>query len=94
MGDGDRGRYALNMLGVRLIEPFQELPCVGGKTLDVSSLPFRIERVQRQAGLAAATDTAKSDEPLVGQIEVNTSEIVNPDPAQLNVICSQALISP
>ena len=37
---------AVNFVDIRFLDPFQELPRVSGKRLNVSALPFRINRVK------------------------------------------------
>ena len=81
MGDGDGGRDAVNPLGSRFVEPFEKLSSVRRETLDVAALPFRIECIQRQARLAAATDPADHDQLPMRNVQVHTLEIVNLDAA-------------
>ena len=57
--DGDGRWDSADVFGIGLLKPLQELPRVSGKTLDVTSLPLRIERIKRQAALAAAAQAAE-----------------------------------
>ncbi len=50
--DADGRRQAGDLLDLRLLQRGQELAGVAGEALDVASLPFRIERVDRQRALA------------------------------------------
>jgi len=52
--DGNGGRQALDLFDIRLFDAVEELARVGGKRFDIAALPFRIERVERERGLARA----------------------------------------
>ena len=75
--DGDRGRDAVDPLGLRLIELFEKLARVGREAFDVAPLPFGVERVEGHAGFAAAGDAAEHDEPAMRQIEIDLPQVVD-----------------
>ena len=77
VGDGDRGRDAVDQLGLGLVELFEELPRVGGEAFDVAPLPFGVERVEGEAGFAAAGDAADRDQPAMRQIEIDPPQVVD-----------------
>ena len=79
--DGDGGRNAVDPVGCRLIELFEELPRVGGEAFDVTALAFGIECVERHARFAAPGDPAEDDELSMGQVEVDLAEVVYRDSA-------------
>jgi hypothetical protein len=92
--NGDRGRDAVDSLGLWLIKLFEKLPRVGGKAFDITPLPLGIEGVEGHAGFAAARDTAKHDELPPRQVEVDLAKVVDGDAAELDGVlahpdCSQ-----
>ena len=52
--DGDGGREALDVVHVRLFHLAEELAGVGGEGFDVAALPFGVERVKGEGGLAGS----------------------------------------
>ena len=50
--DGNRRGQSRNRFHIGLFHLSEKLPCIGGKGLHISSLPFRVERVKSQRGLA------------------------------------------
>ena len=74
--DGDRGRQALDEIDVGLVHLAQELPRVAAQALDVATLAFRVDRVERQAALAAAGQTGDHDEPVARQVDVDVAQVV------------------
>ncbi len=75
----DRGRNTVDVLGVRLLESLQELPRVSRETLDVTPLTFGVERVEGQAALAAAAQSAEDDYFLARDVEVDSLEVMDFD---------------
>ena len=84
-GYGDGGGDAVDPLGIGLLEPLEELPGVGRKALDIAALSLGVERVQRQAALAAAAEAAQHDQLPVGEVQVNRLEVVDLNPSQHNM---------
>ena len=82
MRDRDGRRNAGDPFGGGLFEPFEELPRVGRESFDVPPLAFGIQRVEGQAGLAAAAQPADDDQLPMGNIEIDPFEVVNLDPAE------------
>ncbi len=85
----DRGRNAPNALRGRFLQPFQELPCVGGEAFDISALTLRIERVEGQACLTTAADSAEDNQFFVRNVETDILQVVDMDTAQFNLSGSQ-----
>ena len=65
------------VLGLRLVELFEKLPRVGREALDVPPLPLGVERVEGEAGLAAARNAAHDDQPAMRQVEIDLPQIVD-----------------
>ncbi len=82
MCDGDGGWDPDNLFRRRPLQTIQKLARVRGKCLNVAALAFGIERVERQAGLAAAAYAANHDQLAVRQVEVDMLQVVNFDAAK------------
>ena len=59
----------------------EKLPCIGRKTLEVTSLPLCKKGIEGQRTFAAATDTRKAYQLVAGQLKVHVPEIVLPSTA-------------
>ncbi len=84
-GHGNGGRNAVDPLGLRPLQPLQELSRVGRKTLNVAALSLGVKRIERQAALAAAAQSAEDDQRAAGNIEVDRFQVVNPNAPQRNM---------
>src|ERR1700730_965499 len=51
--DSDRRRDATNLIDARFVHAIEELPHVGTKSFDVTSLPFRVNRIERERRFTA-----------------------------------------
>ncbi len=87
---GDGGRKSVDPIGRRLLELIEKLSGVRREALDVPALPFRIERVQSQAGLAAAADPADHDQLAVWEIQVDVFQVVYANSPKFDVSHSHA----
>ena len=76
--DRDRGRESGHAVDVGSRQLPEKLPGEGGQALDIPPLPFGVERVERQARLARATDAGKADKPAPRQPHRDVAEIVFP----------------
>ncbi len=74
--DGDRGRQALDEVDVGFVHLAEELPRVRRQRLDIASLPFGEDRVERQRRLARPGQPGEDDQGIAGQIEVDAAQIV------------------
>ena len=70
--DGDRRWNALDAVHQGLVHPVEKLAGVGGEGLDVAALPFRVEGVEDQGGLAGTADAGHDNEFAERQVEVET----------------------
>ena len=86
--DGDGGRDAFDPIDPRLVHALEELPGVGGKRLDVATLPFGEKGVEGQRTFPRSAQPRDDDEPPEGQIEVEVLQIIVPDAAQTNGGCA------
>jgi len=93
-GDRDGGRQTVDAIGLRLLQPLQKLPRVGGEALDVPPLPFGVQGVQRQTGLAAAAHSAEHDQPPARQVEIDGLQVMDADAAQLDTVGRQGSTFP
>jgi len=82
---GDGRGDTVDPLRLRLFQPPEKLPGIGGEAFDVPALPLGVERVQRQAALAASAQPAQHDQVLVRDVQVDRLEVMYLDPPQDNV---------
>ncbi len=85
--DGDGGGKPVDAVGFGLVEAFEELAGVEREGFDVAALAFGVERVEGEAGFAAAADTTDDDELVAGNVEVDVLEIVDRGTAQFDMSC-------
>ena len=64
------------MVDVRLLHHRQELPCVGRQRLHVAALPFGVDRIEGERGLARAGKTREYDELVSWQAQVDIAQVV------------------
>ena len=76
--DGDGGGESLDVVDVRLLHHREELARVGGKGLDVATLPLRVDGVEGEGRLAGARETRDHHEPIAGNVDVDIPEVVGP----------------
>ncbi len=81
-GDGDGRRDAVDPVGVRLVQLLEELAGIRRERLDVSALPFGVERVERQRALPRPADPGDGDQPIERQVEIHPLEVMGPHAAQ------------
>lgn len=82
--DGNRWRDPLDTIRRGLVELLQKLPRVSGEAFDVAALPLGIERIEREARLAAAAHAAKGDQLPMGQIEIDLLQVIDGNAAERN----------
>ena len=76
--DGDGRGQPFDVLHVRLVHEFQELPGVGRQGFHVAALPFGIKDVEGQGGFPRTAHPGDHDEPVAGQFQVDVLEVVFP----------------
>ena len=76
--DGDGRGQPFDVLHVRLVHEFQELPGVGRQGLHVAPLPLGIEDVEGQGGFTRTAYPGDDDEAVAGQFQVDVLEVVFP----------------
>src|SRR5690606_26370061 len=74
--DRDRGRYAFDAIGLRLVHAVEELPGIRRERLDVAALPFRVHRVEGERRFARAADAGDDDQLVERQVDVDAAQIV------------------
>ena len=74
--DGNGRRHAFYPVDGRAVHAVEELPGVGREGLDVTPLPFGVERVEDQRALAGAGNTRDHDQLAGGQIQVEVAQVV------------------
>jgi hypothetical protein len=74
--DGDRGRQPLDQVDIRFLHQFEELACVCGQRFDVAPLPFGVEGVEGERGLAGARQAGDHDQLFARQLKIDVLEIV------------------
>ena len=85
--DGDRGRDAVNHVGVGLLDALQKLPRVRGKRLDIAPLAFGINRIEGERRLARAGDSGDDGQAVMRDLKIDVLEVMNPGPANNNALC-------
>ena len=76
--DGDRRRQPLDGIDVRLVKLPEEHPRVGRKRLDEPAVSLRVQRVERQRGLARAGKPRKHDEFVARERERDVFQVMHP----------------
>ena len=79
--DGDRRRQAVDLVDVRLLHHFQELPGVGRQRLDITPLALGVDRVEGERRFARAGEPGEHDELVARDGEVDVLEIMLARPA-------------
>ena len=74
------------MIHVRLFHHVEELPRIGRKAFDVTALPFGIDRIESERGLARPRKAGDHHELVAGNIDVDPLEIVLARAAHLDVL--------
>ena len=69
-------RAGLDHIHIGLVHQLQKLAGVGGQALHIAALPFRIQRVKRQAGLAGARQPGDHPQLVAGDVEVDVFQVV------------------
>ena len=89
--DRDRRRNALDAIDLRLVHAVEELPRVRREGLDVAPLPFGIQRVEHERGLARARHAGDDDQLVQRHIEVEVLQIVLARAADADGVASGVL---
>ena len=76
LADGDRRADAVDAIDVGLLHPLEELPRVGRERLDVAALPFRVDGVEGERGLARSADAGEDDQLPRWQGEIDVLQVV------------------
>ena len=63
---------------------------VGGEALEITALAFRVNRVEGERGFAGAGRTREDNEAMLGDVEIETGEIVLPGAADAEEIAGSA----
>ena len=74
--DGDGRRHAIHPVHRRAVHTLEELPRIGAEGLDVAPLPFGIERVEHQAGLARTRRPGDHRHLAGADVEVQVLQVV------------------
>ncbi len=74
--NGDGRREPLNGIDVGLVQLAEKLPGIGGQRLDISALPFGIDRVKRQRALAGPGDAGQHHQFVAWNLNVYIPKIV------------------
>ena len=70
-GHRDGRRQTVDPFGLGFFQAVEKLPRIGREAFDVPPLSFGVERVDGQARLAAAAESAEDDELAAGDIEID-----------------------
>ena len=83
--DRDRRRQAFDDVDVGLVHQLQELAGIRREALDITPLPFGVERVESERALARAGEAGDDDQPMPRQIEVDVLEVMRACAADADV---------
>lgn len=83
--DRDRWRDSVDAFRCWFFKSLEELTGVSRKALDIATLPFRVQSVEREARFSAATHSTEHHKLVMGNVEVNLFEIVDFDAAEFDV---------
>ncbi len=89
--DGNGRRQTLDQVHIGLVQPPQELPRIGRQALHIAALPFGIQRIERQAGLARARQPGDHHELVARDVQVDVLEVVRARPADADALLAQDL---
>ncbi len=84
VSDADRRRQAGDPFGGGSLRALEKLARVGGEGFDVAALALGVERVQREAGFAAAAEPAEDNQLAVRDVEIDPLEVMHLDASQRN----------
>ncbi len=87
--DRDRRREAANRVVLGLVHLPEELPRVRRQALDVTALPFRVERVECERGFPAAARPGEHDERVLREPRRHVLEIVLASPLDRDCVGSR-----
>ncbi len=82
--DRDGRRQPLDAVDIGLVHHREELAGIGGQRFDVTALPFGVDGVEGQRGLARARQPREHDQPVARQIEIEVPEVVRACAADAN----------
>ena len=84
--DGNGWRNPFDALDVRFFHAVEELPCVGGKTLDIAPLTFCVEDIEGEGRFPRAAHTGNDREGVQGDLQVEVFQIILFCPSNTNPI--------
>ena len=79
--DGHGRRDAIDHVDIRLLNPLQELPRIGGERLHIPPLPFGVDRIERKRGFPRPRHARNHGQSVVLDLKIDVLEVVNPGPA-------------
>ena len=74
--DRDGGRQAVDLVDIRLLHHFEELPRIGRQALDITALALGIDRVEGERRLARTGQAGHHDQRVARQVEIDVLQIV------------------
>ena len=81
-----RRRQTIDRVDIRTRDLIQKLPRVGGKTVDVLSLPFGVKRVKRKRTLARTRHASDYRQRIPRNIDIDILKVVHTRTANANRI--------
>jgi hypothetical protein len=85
--DRDGGRHAVDAVHLRAVHAVEELARVGAEGFDVAPLPFRVQRVEHQAGFAGPRRAGYDRHLACVQVEIEVLEVVLTRSANADFSC-------
>ena len=90
--DRDGGRKPLDAIDVRLVDPAEELPGIGGKAFHVTALPFRVNGIEGQGRLPRARKPSEDRKSILRDRKGDVLEIVFPRSLDHDIALGVSLI--
>ncbi|MNN85669.1 hypothetical protein D3C81_2029880 [compost metagenome] len=84
--DRNGGRQAFDQVDVRFFHQLQKLARISRQRFDVTTLAFRIERIEGQGRLAGAGQAGDHDQLVAGQIQIDVLEVVRTRTSDTNLV--------
>ena len=86
--DGNGRREALDGINIRLAHQFQKLAGIGGEAFHIATLPFGIDGVEGEGGLAGAGKARQHGQPVPGDGDVDVPQVVRTGTTDDDVACA------
>src|SRR5580658_2782760 len=84
--NGDGWRDAVDFIDIGALHAFQKLARVGGERLDITALPFGVNRIESERRLARPGDAGHYGQLFVRNLQREILEVVDPGAANADTV--------